>query len=96
MLIKRPEVEKHFDIFDFSFAEMSGSAPEQLPVVFETTEDPAANNLTRADVNCDKTGTCYDGMFINRLQKINLFTIVCGYASRVCSPFDLALLILEA
>lgn len=32
-----------------------------LPVVFETTEDSTLNNLTRSDVNCDKTGTCYDG-----------------------------------
>ncbi|XP_026479536.1 uncharacterized protein LOC113385929 [Ctenocephalides felis] len=31
-----------------------------LPVVFDATEDPSINNLTRADVNCDKTGTCYD------------------------------------
>ncbi|KAJ3664745.1 hypothetical protein Zmor_000291 [Zophobas morio] len=31
-----------------------------LPVVFEATEDPNLNNLTRSDVNCDKTGTCYD------------------------------------
>lgn len=30
------------------------------PVVFETTEDPTINNLTRNDINCDKTGTCYD------------------------------------
>lgn len=34
------------------------------PVVFETTEDPTINNLTRNDINCDKTGTCYDGMYI--------------------------------
>lgn len=32
-----------------------------LPVVFDAKEDPGVNNLTRADVNCDKTGTCYDG-----------------------------------
>ncbi|KAK6636867.1 hypothetical protein RUM43_010531 [Polyplax serrata] len=32
----------------------------ELPVVFENTEDPLLNNLTRNDVNCDKTGTCYD------------------------------------
>ncbi|KAH0817829.1 hypothetical protein GEV33_004962 [Tenebrio molitor] len=31
-----------------------------LPVVFEATEDPTLNNMTRSDVNCDKTGTCYD------------------------------------
>ncbi|XP_019865173.1 uncharacterized protein LOC109594390 [Aethina tumida] len=31
-----------------------------LPVVFEATEDPTLNNLSRTDVNCDKTGTCYD------------------------------------
>lgn len=36
------------------------SASSELPVVFENTEDPTVNNLTRTDVNCDKTGTCYD------------------------------------
>ncbi|XP_073981347.1 trynity isoform X2 [Rhodnius prolixus] len=39
------------------------SAPSHdstLPVVFDTTDDPSINNLTRSDVNCDKTGTCYD------------------------------------
>lgn len=29
-------------------------------MVFDATEDPGINNLTRTDVNCDKTGTCYD------------------------------------
>lgn len=33
-----------------------------LPVVIETTQDPTINNLTRNDINCDKTGTCYDGI----------------------------------
>lgn len=28
--------------------------------MFDATEDPSVNNLTRTDVNCDKTGTCYD------------------------------------
>lgn len=33
-----------------------------LPIFIETTEDPTLNNITKsADVNCDKTGTCYDG-----------------------------------
>lgn len=32
-----------------------------LPVTFDAKEDASVNNLTRADVNCDKTGTCYDG-----------------------------------
>lgn len=31
-----------------------------MPITFDATEDPAVNNLTRTDVNCDKTGTCYD------------------------------------
>lgn len=31
-----------------------------MPVVFDAIEDPSVNNLTRTDVNCDKTGTCYD------------------------------------
>lgn len=46
------------------FAESpSGSAPSEnsLPLTLETQEDPSLNNLTRSDVNCDKTGTCYDG-----------------------------------
>jgi len=40
----------------------SAGAPSDntLPVVFDATEDPTLNNLTRTDVNCDKTGTCYD------------------------------------
>ncbi|XP_065201012.1 uncharacterized protein tyn isoform X2 [Planococcus citri] len=33
---------------------------ENVPVVFESTEDPNISNLTRNDINCDKTGTCYD------------------------------------
>ncbi|KAL1454852.1 hypothetical protein WDU94_008983 [Cyamophila willieti] len=37
-----------------------GTSHEQLPVVFDTTDDPTLNNLTRNDINCDKTGTCYD------------------------------------
>lgn len=47
------------------FAGSLGTSPENLPVVFETTEDPSINNLTRNDINCDKTGTCYDGMFFS-------------------------------
>ena len=43
------------------FAEGTGPLADPLPVVFETTEDPTINNLTRNDINCDKTGTCYDG-----------------------------------
>lgn len=43
---------------------LSGSPSDNtLPVVFETTEDATLNNQSRADVNCDKTGTCYDGKF---------------------------------
>ncbi|XP_071452108.1 uncharacterized protein tyn [Hetaerina americana] len=34
--------------------------PETLPVVIEKEEDANLNNLTRNDVNCDNTGTCYD------------------------------------
>ncbi|XP_022198709.1 uncharacterized protein LOC111055743 [Nilaparvata lugens] len=37
-----------------------GTTHDQLPVVFDTTDDPSINNLTRSDINCDKTGTCYD------------------------------------
>lgn len=37
---------------------------EQLPVVFEATDDNSISNLTRADINCDQTGTCYDGNFV--------------------------------
>ncbi|XP_011299683.1 uncharacterized protein tyn [Fopius arisanus] len=33
----------------------------ELPFIIDTTEDPTLNNFTKnADVNCDKTGTCYD------------------------------------
>ncbi|KAL0124644.1 hypothetical protein PUN28_006480 [Cardiocondyla obscurior] len=38
----------------------TGPITDPLPVVFETTEDSTINNLTRNDINCDKTGTCYD------------------------------------
>lgn len=34
-------------------------------MVFDATEDPTLNNLTRTDANCDKTGTCYDGNCID-------------------------------
>ncbi|XP_055380532.1 uncharacterized protein LOC129611414 [Condylostylus longicornis] len=39
-----------------------GQSPSDhtLPVTLDATEDPTLNNLTRNDVNCDKTGTCYD------------------------------------
>ncbi|KAB0800871.1 hypothetical protein PPYR_05225 [Photinus pyralis] len=36
------------------------TSDNNLPIVFEATEDPNLNNLTRNDINCDKTGTCYD------------------------------------
>ncbi|XP_050442492.1 uncharacterized protein LOC126846749 [Adelges cooleyi] len=43
-----------------NYCEKSTTPPhEQLPVVFESTDDPSLN-LTRTDLNCDKTGTCYD------------------------------------
>ncbi|PSN36834.1 hypothetical protein C0J52_14247, partial [Blattella germanica] len=38
----------------------TGSPQDTLPLVFDSTEDPTINNLTRNDINCDKTGTCYD------------------------------------
>lgn len=46
----------------FFVTESAASTNEHLPVVFDSTEDPSVNNLTRSDINCDKTGTCYDGM----------------------------------
>lgn len=45
----------------FPFSETVTNPHENLPLVFENTEDPSINNLTRNDINCDKTGTCYDG-----------------------------------
>lgn len=64
-------------IMIWSFAESpSGSAPSEnsLPLTLETQEDPNLNNLTRTDVNCDKTGTCYDGesFFMNGLSDESL------------------------
>lgn len=51
-------IESNFKLF---FPETSPSSTENtLPVHFDATEDPSINNLTRTDVNCDKTGTCYD------------------------------------
>lgn len=46
----------------YLFAESTTPPHEQLPVVFESTDDPSLN-LTRTDLNCDKTGTCYDGQY---------------------------------
>ncbi|KAG8249819.1 hypothetical protein J6590_012130 [Homalodisca vitripennis] len=43
-----------------NYCEKSSQANEQLPVVFEATDDNSISNLTRTDINCDKTGTCYD------------------------------------
>ncbi|KAL1138899.1 hypothetical protein AAG570_008961, partial [Ranatra chinensis] len=43
-----------------NYCEKASQTHDPLPVVFETTDDPTINNLTRSDVNCDKTGTCYD------------------------------------
>ncbi|KAJ8888659.1 hypothetical protein PR048_008151, partial [Dryococelus australis] len=39
---------------------LAGSLQDSLPIVFDSAEDSSINNLTRADVNCDRTGTCYD------------------------------------
>jgi hypothetical protein len=47
----------------FFFAETTSNANENLPPEINTTVDPSLNNLTRNDINCDKTGTCYDGKF---------------------------------
>ncbi|KAK5649576.1 hypothetical protein RI129_000605 [Pyrocoelia pectoralis] len=41
-------------------SQIGQTSDSNLPIVFEATEDPNLNNLTRNDVNCDKTGTCYD------------------------------------
>lgn len=48
-----------------NICEKSSSAPSSgentLPVDFDTSVDSTLSNLTKtADVNCDKTGTCYD------------------------------------
>ncbi|XP_076292758.1 trynity isoform X2 [Lasioglossum baleicum] len=43
-----------------NYCEKGAGPADPLPVVFDTTEDPTINNLTRTDINCDKTGTCYD------------------------------------
>uniref|UniRef100_A0A182TPR8 ZP domain-containing protein n=1 Tax=Anopheles melas TaxID=34690 RepID=A0A182TPR8_9DIPT len=48
------------DYFENTCEKQSNQAENTLPVVFDTVEDPAVNNLTRNDANCDKTGTCYD------------------------------------
>lgn len=44
-----------------TIVESTGPLADPLPIVFEATDDPTINNLTRNDINCDKTGTCYDG-----------------------------------
>lgn len=48
----------------FNFSEATGLPHDStLPTVFEATEDPSINNLTRSDVNCDNKGYCYDGNY---------------------------------
>lgn len=56
----------------YLFISESSSAPSSgentLPVDFDTSVDSTLSNLTKtADVNCDKTGTCYDGKFTSAL-----------------------------
>lgn len=51
----------------------AGTIDHTLPVVFDATEDPSINNLTRTDANCDKTGTCYDGKFRSFIPPHSLF-----------------------
>lgn len=55
-----------------------------LPVTFDTIEDPSVNNLTRSDANCDKTGTCYDGMNITRIIRSFLLLTTCRYLNCEC------------
>lgn len=42
-------------------------------MVFDATEDPSINNLTRSEGNCDKTGTCYDGEYFRFERRRNTF-----------------------
>jgi hypothetical protein len=60
------QLRLHYDENLCEKAATPSGAPSDnsLPVVFEATEDPTLNNMTRSDVNCDKTGTCYDGILI--------------------------------
>ena len=46
-----------------------------------TTGGPGAKDVTYTTENCDKTGTCYDGMFImyNRVGQTLLFKIIFDY-----------------
>ena len=60
------------------FTEPNGNPHENLPLVFDSTEDPSINNQTRNDINCDKTGTCYDGkllmiFYIQPVQSLRVF-----------------------
>ncbi|CAO1408371.1 unnamed protein product [Diamesa tonsa] len=61
--IERPliDVGEPTGVYMENFCETTSASTENtLPVVFDAIEDPSVNNLTRTDVNCDKTGTCYD------------------------------------
>lgn len=66
-------------VFTESAPSSTGVTDHTLPVVFDATEDPSVNNLTRSDANCDKTGTCYDGkqfaLFAMTPTFTNFFTI---------------------
>lgn len=57
----------YFIVTNIAEAAPAGTVDHTLPVVFDATEDPSVNNLTRSDANCDKTGTCYDGECLNEV-----------------------------
>lgn len=63
MVFKHVKLVKIKFIVNNTYILEAAGAPHDgtLPVVFDTTDDPTLNNLTRSDVNCDKRGTCYDG-----------------------------------
>lgn len=66
-----------------------------FPIDIETKQDASINNLTRTDVNCDKTGTCYDGkthiyIFITTFITSTIFFSLCPLQrhSHRCSSKD--------
>lgn len=52
---------------------------DTLPVSLDTIEDPNLTNMTRNDVNCDKTGTCYDGESFPIAESLSRISLISAH-----------------
>lgn len=59
---ERPLIDngERLGVYQENICEKSLPSDNTLPVVFETEKVEQNSTSTRTDVNCDKTGTCYD------------------------------------